>query len=193
MSVCTRSTWAGASADPLGRARPAANSRSASPRRNARAPANTGCWCMGFHSGRLSTSAALSTAESSSGFHSRRYRIDENRGQPAIVLGVALPLEDLHALDVSEDLAVAFSQPPTSRDHLLQPLQLREAKRGQNVAQPIVVSDLGVFVVCNRLPRLRAEIPDALGQPLVVGEQCPATAGGNHLVAVETQDRGGAE
>ena len=193
MSVCTRSTWAEESADPLGRARPAANSRSASPRRNARAPANTGCWCMGFHSGRLSTSAALSTAASSAVFHARGYRIDENRGQPAVVLGVALPLEDLHALDVGEDLAVALAQPPSARDHLLQPLQLCEAKCGQNVAQPIVVADLGVFVVCNRLPRLRAEIPNSLGEPLIIREQCPATAGGDHLVAVETQDRGGAE
>ena len=49
-------------------------------------------------------SAALSMAESSAGFQLRRYRIDENRGQPAIVLGVALPLEDLHALDVGEEL-----------------------------------------------------------------------------------------
>ena len=138
-------------------------------------------------------SAALSTAASSSGFHRAVYRIDENRGQPAIVLGVAVPLEDLHALDVGEDLAVALSQPPTSRDHLLQPLQLCEAKRGQNVAQPIVVADLGVFVVCNRLPRLRAEIPDALGEPLIIREQCPAPAGGDHLVAVETQNCGGAE
>src|SRR6478752_4921941 len=38
-----------------------------------------------------------------------RYRIDENRGQPAVVLGVALLLEDLHALGVSEELTVALA------------------------------------------------------------------------------------
>ena len=193
MSVCTRSTWAGASADPLGRARPAANSRSASPRRNARAPANTGCWCMGFHSGRLSTSAAVSMAESSSGFHSAA--TESTRIAVSQQLSSAShSLWKIFTPSMSaKSSTVALSQPPAAREHLLQPLQLREAKGGQNVAQPIVVSDLGVFVVCNRLPRLRAEISNPLGQPLIVREQCPATAGGDHLVAVETQDRGGAE
>jgi nucleoside-diphosphate-sugar epimerase len=68
----TRSTCASVSTLPLGRHRPWSNSRSLVPSTRAGAEANTGCRCIGFHSGRLSMSAAVNASCTRRGGPDRR-------------------------------------------------------------------------------------------------------------------------
>src|SRR5690242_5684255 len=62
------------------------------------------------------------------------YLVNQNCCEPAVVLEIQVLLEDRHSLDIREKIAISFPQASAPRDHLIEPLQLRESKCGQDVA-----------------------------------------------------------
>ena len=124
---------------------------SAAPVRAARAPAKTGCRCIGFQIGRVSMPASRQVRRRARGAASRRRRVDDDRRQPAVVLRVVGTAEDRAPRPSRRTASRSARAAPPAADHLVEPAQLGAAQRGQHVAQPVVVADLGVLVVGDRL------------------------------------------
>src|SRR5690606_40182949 len=74
-------------------------------------------------------------------------------------------------------------------DPLVEYPQLPAPDRREQVAQAVVVADHRVLVVRRRVPRLRRQKASPVDPFLAVGDQRPAPAGGDDLVAVEGEDR----
>ena len=108
--------------------------------------------------------------------------------------GVAAPLEDPHARR-RRRRASRSARADRRRRAIISSsrCQLGPAERGQEVAEPVVVADLGVLVVGGRLPGLGAQVPHAVGDARSSVSSMPPPDCRHDLVAVERQRGRGAE
>jgi hypothetical protein len=133
----------------------------------------------GLQSGRDSMSSCSSASRTRSGSE-RRTHVRPAVARPVVGLG--------HELDVGEQLAVAGVDPAPGRDAVREHVGLRPADGGEQVAEAIVEADLGVLVMRRGLARLRRQLARVCDPLVVPGDEHPAAARRDHLVAVEGED-----
>ena len=113
-------------------------------------------------------SAASSAARRSAAVQRLTSRVDDDGGQPAVVLGVVGAAEDAHTRLVGEERPIALTPAASPLHHVVQPRELGAAERREDVGEAVVVADLGVLVVRDGLTRLGGELADVIRQPPIV-------------------------
>ncbi len=111
--------------------------------------------------------------------------VDRRAGEPAGRAAGRMFGHELDAGQVFERAAIEGEVGPPLPDPPLEHRQLPPGDRGQEVAQPVVVADLRVFVVRGRVAGLGGQEAGPAAQLGVVAGEHPAAAGGDDLVAVE--------
>ncbi len=116
--------------------------------------------------------------------------VDEDGCQPAIVILIRESLEDGDPVRVTEETPVKLPNPTSTLKHQVEPCELRSADGRKDVAQAVVVPDILVLVVMDRLAGLCRQMTGSPHDRLVVGDQHPAARRRHDLVAVEGQGSG---
>ena len=116
-----------------------------------------------------------------SGSLERRRVQPEGRIRPARSRGGA------DAVDAGDGRVVACGDVPPGREQPVELLELRQTERRRDVREPVVVADLVVVVGEAREAGLGREVARPPGERLVVGDDHPAAAGRDELVAVEAE------
>ena len=120
--------------------------------------------------------------------HTRSRGVHEHTGEPEGT-GAADDLgHELESRKGTQLADVSLADRPPTFDLLIERAELRASHGREDVAQPIVVSDLDVLVVWRGLARLRREVADALGEASLGRDAHPTSARRNDLVPVERED-----
>ena len=90
---------------------------------------------------------------------------------------------------MAEPLVVGVGDPRPRREQLVEAAQLRQPDGGEDVGEAVVEAGLGHVGVGERAPAVVAEPRDLGGDPLVVGRDRAALAGGDDLARVEAEAR----
>ena len=118
--------------------------------------------------------------------------LDDGTREPAVVVAVVVTLaaaEQAHAVEVGERVGIQVANLPAARDHRVEPLELADAERREQVRHAVVVPHLGVLVPRRGLTSLRRQVTRASQQLGVVAQQHSATGRRHDLVAVERDRR----
>ena len=117
-------------------------------------------------------------------------RINRQAGEPARGLtsgGFGL---HGHAGETLEGFGVGSEVPTTARDLARETGELTEADTGGDIAEAVVITDGGMFVMRSGIPGLGREKFSLLGKMGVIGDEHAAAAGGDDLVTVKGMDAG---
>ena len=121
--------------------------------------------------------------------HAEPFLVDEHGVEPERAERPARLAHRRDAGDVREELGVARGVGALDRDELVEHLELRDPDRGLHVGEAVVVADFAVHVLDRVVLRLGGEIARAVRERGVGGDDRPAAAGRDELVAVEAQAR----
>ena len=86
-----------------------------------------------------------------------------------------VPSEESDSVHRGEQIGIAPAPATAPLQHRGEPLQLGAPDGCQQVGHPVVVADIDVLVVDDRLPSLRREIAGARGHVRVIAQECAAT------------------
>ena len=115
----------------------------------------------------------------------RHCRIDHHTSQPMVRLAPVRNRHKRQTRQIPKSLLIQFAISRPLDDLGVQTHQLTPPHRRQQIAQPIVVSYLGVLVVRSRLTRLSKQIANPLNDLRIRGNHHAAAAGRDDLVPVK--------
>ncbi len=114
-------------------------------------------------------------------------RIERGRVQPERRIGPLRARGRTEPGQVSELGVVPVGDRPAAGEQLGELLELGDAERGRDVRQAIVEADLVVVVGPPGQPGLGRQVAGSTREGLLVGDEHPAAAGRDELVAVEAE------
>ena len=115
--------------------------------------------------------------------------VDEHGVEPIVGLHVCFGSHmQVYSINIGKQLSVKLGGVAMVGDMFACDGHLPSADACTDITHAIVITNLLVQIVRSRLTSLRGKEHDAFLRFFVRANQCTATAGGYHLIAVETHD-----